>query len=92
MKTTAFYAIKVTKFPNGDPEPNGDYLTPVTTTWLSGKTIYTSHPNQGRAMIFKTREFAEEFLAKEREKGFTTNLVSVVKIMVTNCLPIKYGT
>ena len=91
MKTTKHYAIQTTKFPNGDPT-NGDYLTPVTTTWLDGTEMFTSHPSQGRAMIFKTREFAEEFLTEQRAKGKTTNLVSIVEVMIPNCLPIKYGT
>ena len=42
-------------------------------------------------MIFETREFAEEFLAEQRAKGKTTNLVSVVEISVHDAIPINYG-
>jgi hypothetical protein len=90
MSYSIKYAIKATKFANGDPEPNGDYVSTITYTETDGSKTFTSHPSQDKAMIFETREFAEEFLAEQRAKGKTTYLVSIVEVSIRDAVPIKY--
>ncbi len=69
------FAVRATRFPSGDPEPRGDYISENHPTYG-----WVTHPVRSRAVTFETRDGAQD-LADELNSRAACNGVEIYTVV-----------